>query len=381
MELYDSIMEELNSRLTYKSEVYAPFYICSYAAHMFNLYNQRNEIYWESKRLPNMRLHLLFVAPRGFMKTYYLSTMGGNSHSIFPQNDPYTMRYEQSMSESGLIGTVTSHEGEVTTTTGAAHEYQTGFMLIDEFSSITESMSQTYNKTLESHLLTLLDSGQINKRLGPGVLRYNSQMTLWAGVQPAKYDLSSGLGRRLCYMVFMPTRDDNDRLMETMSKTRNIRPSIAETQTRHEAIKTMHDGFGCIRSIDFGDSVYKAYKSLKLFSFETSLFDRLLLGWYIARYGPDTHMTINVDNEGLNLLYQQKTWRDSIARGADHAQMNHIIKSCGKEVNGNIHASKSCIINECLMIGWSAVQVSTILTDMASTGVIKIKGGDICLSV
>jgi len=384
VDIYTDIMDELNSRNTYKSDVYAPFYICSYMSHMFNIFNQHHQIYWESKRLPNLRLHLLFVAPRGYMKTYYLSTMGGNDHSIFPTDTPFPMGYEQSMTESGLIGTINSHDGEAVTTAGAASEYRNGFMLIDEFSSITESMSQAYNKTLESHMLTLLDSGHVNKRLGPGVLRYDSQMTLWAGVQPAKYDLSSGLGRRICYLVFMPTRHDNDNLMEVMNSTRNIKPSADESYKRHEKVKNLQAGFHCIKDIEFGDSVYKTYKDLKLFSFETSLFDRLLIGWHIARQGVEGHMTIDVDKDAYKLLKQQKEWRDNIARGADHSQMSHIIKTCSNEkeiTEGMIKANKSCIINECLMIGWSSIQVSSVLNDMATVGLLRIKGGEVWLNV
>ena len=66
MEIMSKVLEELQSREAYKHEIYAPYYVCSYATHCFNLANQKNEIYWESKRLPNMRLHVLFVRGRRY---------------------------------------------------------------------------------------------------------------------------------------------------------------------------------------------------------------------------------------------------------------------------------------------------------------------------
>jgi len=96
MEIMAKVMEELDSREAYKREVYAPYYVCSYATHCFNLANQKNEIYWESKRLPNMRLHVLFVSPAGYMKSYYLGTMGGDKYAIFKEAG-IQVGYEQSL--------------------------------------------------------------------------------------------------------------------------------------------------------------------------------------------------------------------------------------------------------------------------------------------
>ena len=94
--LYDIIMEEMHSREAYQADVYAPYYICSYAVHAFNLMNQTREIYFVGKQLPNMRLHLLFISPSGFMKTYYGNVMGSDPNAIFAKTS-IGMAKEQSL--------------------------------------------------------------------------------------------------------------------------------------------------------------------------------------------------------------------------------------------------------------------------------------------
>jgi hypothetical protein len=96
MEVFESVMEELHRRHAYKCEVYAPFYICSAMTHAFNMVNQKKEIYWEGSRLPNMRLHILFVAPSGYMKTFYIGNMAGDRYGIF-QNAGIHIGHEQSL--------------------------------------------------------------------------------------------------------------------------------------------------------------------------------------------------------------------------------------------------------------------------------------------
>ena len=83
MTIYNDAMDELADRGVYKREVYAPYYISSFALHEFNLNNQKRRFYYVGKSLPNNRLHILFCAPAGFMKTYFLRNMAGDEYAIF----------------------------------------------------------------------------------------------------------------------------------------------------------------------------------------------------------------------------------------------------------------------------------------------------------
>lgn len=374
MEVMEAVMEELKARSVYLYETYAPYYVCSFMTHAFNQMNQRREIYWDSKRVPNMRLHILFVAPAGFMKSFYMGTMGGERFSIF-RNCGIPIGFEQSMTEAAFVGTIRDIDGVGHPTLGAAADYKDGLLLIDEFSALTNAMKVQYNSQMDAQLLAALDHGHVVKRLGTGRIEYTTNMTLWAGVQPAKYDLSSGLGRRMCFLLFLPTKLDNVALMRTMHKTRNIRPDVREMDNLWGLIKNSVSNMECIETIDFGDSVLKLYEELNLFSYESSYFDRLLLGWHLATYGPEPHIMIEAqDKELLQLVNREKKWRDEIAAGVDHAQMMKIIKTCGSSIDGKLQITKPDLIQECTMVGWNAKQVADVLTELTRFGMIENHG-------
>jgi hypothetical protein len=379
METMELVLDELKSRHVYKAETYAPFYVCSAMCHAFNLMNQKHKIYWEAKRLPNMRLHILFVAPAGYMKTFYLSSLGGDDYGIF-RNCGLHVGREQSLTEAGFVGTIQNMNGVGITTEGAAQTFSDGLMLIDEFSAITNALKVQYNSQMDTQLLAALDHGHVNKRLGGGKIEYDTNLTLWAGVQPARYDLSAGLGRRMIFLLFLPNRNDNDKLLETVHHTRNIRPSISDMNKTWSSIERVIHSMDKIESIDFGDDVYKLYKDIKLFSYESSYFDRLLLGSHLATYGVEKNITVNIsDQKILDLIKMEKSWRDSIVKGIDFVQMMKLIKTAGVETEESIEITRNLLIEEGIMVGWNAHQIGEKLLDMSKLGMLTLKGSRVII--
>lgn len=374
-------MAELDSRNAYKREVYAPYYICSLATHVFNLMNQTREVYWEGKKLPNMRLHILFVAPPGFMKTYYMNVMGADRFSIFAQCG-VKMGQEQAITEAGLIGTFNNIAGMPVEQEGAARALAKGVLMIDEFSAITNALKVQYNSQMDSQLLAALDHGNVNKRLGAGKIEYKTNFTLWAGVQPARYDLTSGLGRRMCFLLFLPIRLDNDKLLEAMHQARNIKPSITEMNGLWGKLESWRKGMDIIESVEYNDDVFQMYKRLGIFSYESSYFDRLILGWHLATYGPDKKVHISVKHkELLDIVDREKRWRDDIAQGVDYIQLLKMIKVYGAEVDGHFNVSRATLVQEGIMVGWNAQQIFEMLVEMNKYGLITLKGSSVILEM
>jgi len=372
--LMDLALEEMHSRKAYLADTYTPFFVCSYAAHAFNLINQRNKIYWEGKRLPSMRLHLMFVAPPGYMKSYYMNNMGDSECGIFG-GSKIQIGYKQSMSEAGLIGTIRVFEDVPYETDGVAKTYKNGVLMVDEFSAITNAFKVSYNNQMDSQLLALLDHGRINKDLAGGSIEYQSNLTLWGGVQPARYDFTSGMGRRMCFMLFLPTSVDNDILMEIMNLTRNIKINPAEIAAIWNRIDRWYDGLSVIKSIEFDSSVLKLYKKLRLNSFESPLFDRLLLGYHLSMYPPDEHILIGAtDKMLLDLVEREKRWRDDIVRGIPFIQIKRIIHMCGVQQNGTYSMSKRQLADEATMLGWNTQQVNELVMEMAKCEMLRLKG-------
>jgi len=298
------------------------------------------------------------------MKSYYMNNMGDSECGIFG-GSKIQIGYKQSMSEAGLIGTIRVFEDVPYETDGVAKTYKNGVLMVDEFSAITNAFKVSYNNQMDSQLLALLDHGRINKDLAGGSIEYQSNLTLWGGVQPARYDFTSGMGRRMCFMLFLPTSVDNDILMEIMNLTRNIKINPAEIAAIWNRIDRWYDGLSVIKSIEFDSSVLKLYKKLRLNSFESPLFDKLLLGYHLSMYPPDEHILIGAtDKMLLDLVEREKRWRDDIVRGIPFIQIKRIIHMCGVQQNGTYSMSKRQLADEATMLGWNTQQVNELVMEM-----------------
>lgn len=377
----DLALGEMHSRKAYLGDTYTPYFVCSYAAHAFNLINQKEQIYWEGKRLPSMRLHLIFVAPPGYMKSYYMNQMGDRDVGVFG-GSKIQIGYKQSMSEAGLVGTIRVFEDVPYETEGVAKTYKDGIVMIDEFSAITNAMKISYNNQMDSQLLALLDHGRINKDLAGGNIEYQSNMTLWGGVQPARYDFTSGMGRRMCFMLFLPTAIDNDNLMDIMNETRNIKVDRHQMNAIWGAIDKWYDDLHVIKHVEFDDSVLRLYKRLRLNSFESPLFDRLLLGYHLSMYPPDEHIIVSAkDPMLLDLVSREKQWRDDIVRGVPLIQIKRIISMCGVQQDGMFAINKKELADSATMLGWNVQQVNELLVEMIKCQMVQTKGNMVLMEV
>ena len=82
------------------------FFISSIAAHHFNQANRSYNIYTRSGRTVNTRIHIAFVAPPGFSKTYYLEQFLESKNSILGVK-PIKTVFQQRMTEASAFGTIT----------------------------------------------------------------------------------------------------------------------------------------------------------------------------------------------------------------------------------------------------------------------------------
>lgn len=364
--ILDAIMSECRSREMYLADTYAPFFVSSYACHRFNVMNQRREIYWESKRIPNIRSHLLFVAPPGFMKTYYLTNFGGLENSIFGDTGT-DLCFKETMSEASFIGSFSpaTRSGGGNRIEGVAQTHADGVVIVDEFTAVLNALKAQYNGQFEPQLLAALDHGNIQKDLASGSLDYKTHLTLWSGIQPTRFDMTAGLGRRFNYLLYIPTEQDNAILRQAKRKARNMKINSLELKRLHNKIRDFNDGINMISSIEFSSEIDDYYDEKKLFNFETGIFDKIALGYYLAANGPDKHMCVEMDSTMRRLFDEQREWRTSLQQGVDFVMINNIITKWG----GVIHQSD--LAEECMMYGWNAADVGRLVRSMKETGLLR----------
>ena len=376
-------LDELRDRNCLGYETYAPYYICSYAMHAFNVMNQGRQVYWESKTVPNLRLHVIFVAPPGYMKTYYLRQMGMDEYSLFGSTN-FAMNQKGNLNEAALVGTYKQQGGNYVEREGEAKLHAREFLLIDEYAALSDAMKSNFNAQLDTQMLNALDHGSLVKDMAGGpTISYKTYFTLWGGVQPVKYDLSGGMGRRLCFILNIPDQQLKKDLRRAVFYSKNKRPNVENVVKLQDTINQWSTSFNQVDRIEYDDSVFEMYEELDLEPYELSGFDRLILGWHLAKGHIEPVMSLNVEDKQLHdLLMRQYSWRSDIQKGPDLIQVANMIKEHGEKLDGDEHKyyiKMSSLNSICTQMQMSIQQIHEKIDEMKKYDMVTSMGkGIIC---
>lgn len=331
-DLYKEVILELEKRKVADARDIGPFYISSMATHMLNIVNQTKRLYTEGGLPANLRQHILYVAPPGFGKSYYVKQfVEHEDYSLLKGVQSFPAFFEGSMTEAGLIGSIDpASPGQPPKKMYglAGGEGANAIVAMEEFAAITNAMVQDYNVNLDTALLTLLDSGIVNKRLRNGDLKYNSNMTWWAGTQPARFDLSSGLARRFIFVVKYPIWNDFKQLSERRRAAKNVKRTAQSAKMLHDLLDQR---FMMIRnnisSITFHDDFYKVMDKHKIIHYEEALYERLAIGyWLMKENNLNGSLEVRVDPELERIISLEHGHRKDIKQGAIQSMVWNIIK-------------------------------------------------------
>jgi len=222
--------------------------------------------------------------------------------------------------------------------------------------------------------LSSLDTGIVRKRLRGGLIKYETHVTLWAGTQPARFDLSSGMGRRFLFLLFIPTKTDTDIIRQARRRAKNIRTSPAVLSTVRQAINRKMEEVLQIESVQFSPQVYKALDRLCVPPFEEMLYEKLLVGYTVMTSDPvPKDLVVEVDKEAEFLLKLNVFWRDQVRRGSEFAQVLQIVRE---------HRGKIDIVelrDKLLDFGLDWVQSSRLIWDLVRARILKYEEGILTL--
>lgn len=375
-------MTELRRRKIEDVDAYAPFFLISYACHVFNLINRERHIYTFGGLVPNMRVPVLFMAPPGCGKSYLLKHLTDKMYGIFATQGEYPITLEQGLTEAGLIGTRRANaDGTTTPEPGAAYENRTGFIVIDEFSAISAAMKAPYNSQLESQLLTALDSGNVRKRLATGRIEYHTDFTLWCGIQPIKCDLSGGLGRRMALLLNIPNRESRQRYKNAAKYSDNITIDIPTLFNMRDRINMWCSSLGSIKKITIDESLLEYLDhELDADSAIMDFYKRIIIGYHLIKYGASSlEIVVKPNDELLNILETSHLWREQVTQGPEIQQIIEII-SQNAELRGREYYIDKLTLNQYAgRMHLSASQLHAKLTDMHKYGYIKMNGDTIVM--
>jgi len=327
------ILSEAARRKVMYSEDYFPFYIASIACHIFSMANRKSAMYTEGVSIPNTRLHILMSAFPGFGKTYFLKQfLDSERYSFVKKSGVKGIFKSGKMTEAGFVGSITKdQDGKKVITYGLCHPDREGDSILgfEEFSTVTTSFKQDFNAGLDNAVLTALDTGRVGKDLSAGELAYETNLTAWAGVQPARYDLGSGFARRLIFTAMYPSITDITRLRKNRREAKSVK--IDNT-----VLRTIRLGIGQkkqeiesnLKKITFSNEFYKNMDKYDNMPYDDELFERVAIGYHLMkseRIGDQLYITM--DKELDRIIKLLRKYEAMIKNAGPTTFIWHLIRS------------------------------------------------------
>jgi len=332
-----------------------PIFICSIGAHIFNAINKCSmcdfdpakksaddpdsftidhcplrhnnaPIYTPMSQLADTRVHILIRGDKGSGKSALIKMFLAENTGLLYNKDSFTggmgfrtMTGPNSVTESGLFGSV-QEDGSIAGRP-LAREMCGGFLGFEEFSSLTDAMRKDHSVDMKNQLLTSTDNGRVMKALKQGWVRYNTRYTIWAGTQPGRFEMASGLDRRFFILdIHMSPQK------EQVFKQAQARQSAMTSQERVQLAelsmsinqwvesRMMNAMLDPPTGVCFSDDLTEWIQQPAVRSFEADLFRRLALGYTMMKpeYKGGQVLMVDLDDKLLALLNDSLNMRRNV---------------------------------------------------------------------
>ena len=328
-----------------------PIFLCSVGGHIFNALNkcsrcdfdpdsplvdEENDFiiencplrhdnmpfYTPMSQLPDTRIHILMRGAKGSGKSVLiLMFLAEGTGLVYNSNADLgqgmrTMMGANSITEAGMFGSV-DEEGDITGRP-IAREMCGGFLGFEEFSSMSDASKKHHSLAMKNQLLTSLDNGRVQKAMRNGWVNYTTRYTVWAGTQPARFELDSGLDRRffIIDIEMTPEKERQYKLAQHAQANMSVedRTSLANLniqikdwirQRMHTAVANPPTG------IIFDDDIMEWIDRPDVRSFEADLFRRMCIGYAMMQpnYRGGEPLIIKLDDTLTAILNQSLSMR------------------------------------------------------------------------
>jgi hypothetical protein len=397
LNIFDEILDFTNKSHFVDIEDKIDVFICSIGAHLFNTMNKcsrcdfdpadpaldpdedftipncplrHNNVpfYTPMMQLPDTRIHILLRGAKGSGKSIlillFLAEGTGFIHN--PNADlgqgMNTMLGPNSVTEAGMFGSVDEF-GDITGRP-LARELCGGFLGFEEFSSMSDASKKDHSLDMKNQLLTSLDNGRVNKAMRSGWVRYNTRYTLWAGTQPARFELDSGLDRRFFIIDIEMDKEKELEFKKAQQLQANMTPAqrieLAEKSiliknwfTERMTLATNNPPTGVM----FDDKVGDWLERPDVRSFEADLFRRICIGYHMMQpnYVGGVPLIITLDKKLESILNLSLAMRRTVM-DADlelirstfwqrDLPKSQLVKEVGRMItNGDYQSAKRWII-------------------------------------
>ena len=379
-----------------------PVFLCSIGTHIFNGVNKcgtcpfepvedsdgfeidscimrhdKKPIYTPMSQVADTRLHILMRGKKGSGKSILINLfLSEGTGLLYNKNGAEigmafrTDIAPNSITEAGMFGSV-NDEGEVMGRP-LAREMCGGFLGFEEFSSLTEASRKEHSVDMTNQLLTSTDNGRVKKAMRAGWVEYTTRYTLWAGTQPGRFELESGLDRRFFIIDIEMSAEKEMQYKKAQARQASMdvdeRLALADLAIEIKdfiASRAMEVIMNPPKGVKFDDKINEWLFSPHVRSHEADLFRRLCLGYAVMR--PDykggeilhvemtptlreilddcLRMRRNVMDADLSLI-KNTFWNTELSR-------SNLVKEIARMItNGDYQSAKQWIKDNLLQQTW-----------------------------
>lgn len=312
VDLARMMMDELIEGEVVNADIYPPFYIASAGAHFLNMVNKLRKFHWRNRKPMDLRIHPILVAPPGFSKSFFIHQMMEMPYGLLTKTGTELV-YQQSVTAAGWIGTASrSRDGDVIDSVGDAQEHKFAIFGCEEFQGLfTKSSTEMIDALLQT-----LDDGHLVKRVAAKRLDYQTYITLFGGAQVEHFNLSRGLFRRLTTMVFIPTKSDQQALVDAYFRGGGRRYNARRLKKIRAGYKQRVKASQYIKEITISDKFEEWSRRRRIIHYELPVYERLIIGYNIMRKSAnkDGVLECTIDRTLLNMLKNQFKWRKMLKK-------------------------------------------------------------------
>ena len=332
-----------------------PIFLCSVGGHLFNTLNKCSRcdfdpdsplvneedgdfviencplrhdnmpFYTPMSQLPDTRIHILMRGAEGSGKSVLiLMFLAEGTGLLYNTNQDLgqgmrTMMGANSITEAGMFGSV-DEEGNIAGRP-IAREMCGGFLGFEEFSSMSDASKKDHSLDMKNQLLTSLDNGRVQKAMRNGWVNYTTRYSIWAGTQPARFELDSGLDRRF-FIIDIEMTPEKERAYKIAQHRQanmqaderailaNLNLEIRTWIRQRVETAVANPPSGII----FDDDIMEWIDRPDVRSFEADLFRRLCIGYAMMQpeYRGGEPLIIRLDDTLTGILNQSLAMRRTV---------------------------------------------------------------------
>tara|TARA_B100000424_G_C22943246_1_gene501842 strand:- start:434 stop:1768 length:1335 start_codon:yes stop_codon:yes gene_type:complete len=324
-DIFDMVMEYAAKNYYIDVEDKIPVFVCSVGGHLFNSINKCSRcdfdpvsplwaqngqdfaidacplrhsnfpVYTPMSHIADTRIHILMRGQKGSGKSALIQLFLSEGTGLLYNGNAFsqglgfrTMLGPNSITEAGMFGSV-DENGQIVGRP-LARELCGGFLGFEEFSSLTDASRKEHSTDMLNQLLTSTDNGRVQKSMRNGWVQYTTRYTMWAGTQPARFELESGLDRRFFVIDIEMSPDKEAEFKKAQHKQSNItreeRLALADLNMRIKdwfLKRQLEVNLKPPTSVQFSDEIGDWLNQPTVRSFEADLFRRMCIGYHMMK--------------------------------------------------------------------------------------------------